>query len=97
MSKHRSGLPRESAEPHGGVRRTLRTFAERWAVVGEVLDDERRLALQALDDDTARRMMADLFRLWRPTEPELEGRGLVEQQRLFRALGGRRPGDETRR
>jgi hypothetical protein len=39
--------------------------------------------LQALEAETARKMTLDLFDLWRPSEPDDPGCGLVEQQRIF--------------
>lgn len=68
------------------ARAGLREFIERWAKAGPALEEQRYRELQELDDDTARRMTLDLFKLWRPSEFDDLGAGMVEQQRLFAKL-----------
>lgn len=55
----------------------------RWAAVGPLLAEERRLALHRLDDETAREMTRDLLALWRSGAPDRMGEELVMQQRVF--------------
>jgi hypothetical protein len=67
-------------------RESLREFVRRWAEVGPLLEEERYAALQDLDDETARRITLDLFKLWRPREIDDFGAGLVGQQKVFAKL-----------
>ena len=64
----------------------MRGFVRRWVRAGAALEEQRCRDLQALDDDTARRMTDDLFRLWVPSETRNQTSGLVEQQQIFRKL-----------
>lgn len=77
---------REPEEADANDITAARALVERWAAAGPALEEERCRALQGLDDDTARRMTLDLFRLWRPREADDLAAGLVEQQRLFGKL-----------
>jgi len=63
-----------------------REFVERWRHAGPALEEQHWRELQELDDETARRMTLDLFKLWRPNEFDDLGIGMVEQQRLFAKL-----------
>lgn len=58
-------------------------FIERWTRAGPALEARKSLQLQLLDDETARQMTLDLFALWRPSEIEEMGEGLVEAQKVF--------------
>ncbi len=61
-------------------------FVERWRHAGPALEEQRCRELQELDDEAARRMTLDLFDLWRPSEFDDLGAGLVEQQKVFAKL-----------
>ena len=61
-------------------------FVERWRHAGPALEEQRCRELQELDDEAARRMTLDLFDLWRPSEFDDLGGGLVEQQKVFAKL-----------
>lgn len=63
-----------------------REFVERWARAGPALEARKSLELQMLDDETAKQMTLDLFALWRPSEIEEMGEGLVEAQKVFIVL-----------
>jgi hypothetical protein len=73
----------------------LREFVRRWAEAGPALEALRHRQLRELDEDAARRMTLDLFELWRPSESDEMGGGLVEAARVFielaRSEAGRRP------
>ena len=77
---------RKPVEPYVRDITAARAFVQRWADAGPALEEQRCLELQQLDDETARRMTLDLFRLWRPREVDDLGVGLLEQQRLFAKL-----------
>ncbi len=64
----------------------MREFVHRWAKAGPALEEQRGRQLRELDDETARRMTLDLFELWRPSDSEEMGGGLVEAARVFFAL-----------
>jgi hypothetical protein len=66
------------------TRRDLRRFVDRWRQAGPALEAQRLDELSQLSDEQARRVTLDLFGLWRKTEHDDFGAGLVEQQRLFR-------------
>ena len=63
-----------------------RELVEKWAAAGPALEELRFRQLQELDDETARKMMLDLFAMWRPSHFDDLGSGLVEQQRIFAKL-----------
>jgi len=96
-------LVREAGEPYAGDQEGLREFVHRWAKAGPALEEQRARQLGELDDETARRMTLDLFELWRPSESDEMGGGLVEAARVFKRLArseaGKRPqrlGDRQR-
>ncbi|MBI4516189.1 MAG: hypothetical protein HY699_10295 [Deltaproteobacteria bacterium] len=62
-----------------------------------MLEEERYAALQDLDDETARRITLDLFKLWRPREVDDFGAGLVEQQKVFAKLRQREAAEKLKR
>jgi urocanate hydratase len=75
----------------------VRAFVDRWAKAGAALEEQRRIELQELDDQSARSMTRDLFRTWQLLDRDDMGRGLVEQQKLFRALRTGEPRVEPKR
>lgn len=80
-----------------GGRESLRDFARRWAELGQFLDEERYAALQELDDETARQITLDLFKLWRPRSLDAMGGGLVEAQKVFIKLAQREAAEKQAR
>ena len=72
-----------------------REYAKRWAETGPALEELRFRQLQELDDETARKMMSDLFDMWRPGASDDQGAGMVEQQRIFSKLRLRESGGDT--
>ncbi len=78
-------------------RASIREFVQRWAKAGPALEEQRYRELQELDDEAARRMTLDLFKLWRPPEFDDLGAGMVEQQRLFAKLREREAERANRR
>jgi hypothetical protein len=94
MSRFGTKTSRASADPVDA-----RRFIERWTIAGPAIEEERLLRLQRLDEASARAMTRDLFALWRPTANDRrESRnGLVDQQRLMRALSAARQRGRARR
>jgi hypothetical protein len=78
-------------------RESLRDFVRRWAELGPLLEEERYAALQDLDDETARQITLDLFKLWRPGTVDTMGGGLVAAQKVFIELARREAGEQARR
>jgi hypothetical protein len=76
----------ESSERYSRQLDSAREFVKKWAAAGPVLEELKLLRLQELDDETARKMMLDLFDMWRPGHIDDLGAGLVEQQRIFAKL-----------
>ena len=76
-------VARESGEPYARDQDGLRELVHRWAGAGPALEEQRYRQLQELDDETARRMTLDLFELWRPSDSDEMGGGLVEAARIF--------------
>lgn len=79
-------LVREAGEPYAGDPEGLREFVHRWEKAGPALEEQWVRELGELDEETARRMTLDLFELWRPSESDEMGGGLVEAARVSRKL-----------
>ena len=77
---------KERSATHTAALEDAREFVERWARAGPALEARKALQLQRLDDRTARQMTLDLFELWRPSEIEEMGDGLVQAQKVFIGL-----------
>ncbi|MGH7336865.1 MAG: hypothetical protein ACREI7_04750 [Myxococcota bacterium] len=77
---------KEPNAPQSPALDDAREFVERWARAGPALEARKSLQLRLLDDETAKQMTLDLFELWRPSEIEEMGGGLVEAQKVFIAL-----------
>jgi hypothetical protein len=88
---------RKEREGYGRNREDLRDFVRRWAALGPLLEEERYAALQGLDDERARQITLDLFKLWRPRTLDTMGGGLVEAQKVFIQLARREAGEQSRR
>ena len=82
---------------HAEDRDNLRDFVQRWRKAGPALEAQRYTELQELDDDTARRITLDLFKLWRPGTMDRMGGGLVEAQKVFVKLARREAAEKSRR
>ena len=67
----------------------MKELVERWRRAGPALEEERYRELQELDDETARRMTLDLFKLWRPRTVDDMSGGLVEAQKVLFKLACR--------
>lgn len=76
-------LVREASEPYSGDPEGLQEFVHRWEKAGPALEQLRIRQLGELDNETARRMTLDLFELWRPSDSDEMGGGLVEAARVF--------------
>ena len=76
-------MVKEQEAEYERERAGLKQFVERWRHAGPALEEQRYRELQELDDETARRMMLDKFKLWRPREVDDMGGGLVEAQKVF--------------
>ena len=87
---------RRVREKEAEDRDSLREFVQRWAKAGPALEEQRYAELQELDDDTARRITLDLFKLWRPRTIDQMGGGLVEAQKVFIKLGSASASREVR-
>lgn len=79
-------IVREAGDAYAGDQEGMREFVHRWAKAGPALEEQRVRQLRELDDETARRMTLDLFELWRPSDSDAMGGGLVEAARVFFAL-----------
>jgi len=77
---------REESETYSQRIDAARAFVRRWSEAGPALEEQHCIELQELDDETARRMMLDLFDFWCPSEFDDLGTGMVEQQRIFAKL-----------
>jgi hypothetical protein len=72
--------------PTAEAKAEARRWAERWKVVGPILDAERWARLLATSDEELRRQSEDLLNLWQPGVPGDDGEGVVLQQRVFALL-----------
>lgn len=69
----------------------LQKWTETWARADRAMEALRRAELEAMTDDDVRRWVDDLFSGSYPFDiPVRLGSGLVEQQRWFTRLHGRR-------
>jgi CRISPR-associated endonuclease/helicase Cas3 len=93
---HGAGYVRERRETCAEDRESLREFVRRWAEAGPALEEQRYAELQALDDETARRITLDLFKLWRPRAVDEMGGGLVKAQKVFFKLARREAAEKSR-
>jgi CRISPR-associated endonuclease/helicase Cas3 len=83
VTDHGEGHVREDSEGYAAEREGLREFVRRWAEAGPVLEEQRYAELQELDDERARQITLDLFKLWRPRTMDEMGGELVEAQQVF--------------
>lgn len=76
----------ESPEGYSRQLDAARSYVKKWAGSGPAIEELRFRQLRELDDETARKMMSDLFDMWRPGVSDDLGAGMVEQQRIFAKL-----------